>query len=56
MPSQSQYSDEQITQGTAEYERRALQAEGARANGRLEIAIQKYAKLVGSAAYGAICG
>jgi len=47
-------SDEQIAQRTAEYERSALQADGARANGHIEIAIQKYAKLVGSASEGAI--
>jgi dihydroxy-acid dehydratase len=47
-------SGEQIEQRTAEYARRALDADGARANGRVEIAIQKYAKLVGSASEGAI--
>ena len=47
-------SDEQIAQRTAEYERRTHQANGALANGRVEIAIQKYAKLVGSASEGAI--
>ena len=46
-------SEEQIAQRTAEYARRALDADGAR-NGRVEIAIQKYAKLVGSASEGAI--
>jgi dihydroxy-acid dehydratase len=47
-------SDEQISKRTAEYERRLLRASGARADGRVEIAIQKYAKLVGSASEGAI--
>jgi dihydroxy-acid dehydratase len=47
-------SDEQIAQRTVEYERRARKANGAQANGRVEIAIQKYAKLVGSASEGAI--
>ena len=47
-------SDEQIAQRTAEYGRHSPPADGARANGRIEIAIQKYAKLVGSASEGAI--
>ena len=47
-------SDEEIARRTAEYERRAHQADGALANGRIEVAIQKYAKLVGSASEGAI--
>jgi dihydroxy-acid dehydratase len=46
-------SAEQIAQRTAEYARRTLDADGAR-NGHVEIAIQKYAKLVGSASEGAI--